>query len=334
MKRNISLELLKIIACFSVITLHVVGIELSLFNSVLYYLAGCAVPIFFMVNGNLLLNKENISCKYVFKKIINILYVVFLWNVVINVLFLTQGHLKNPFIESIKSLLQRGYFWQFWFFGALIIIYCCLPIIFKLFKHKRKATMITLFFVGSSITIDLISLIRSSLGFSIVQIHFIQTFRIWTWFAYFLLGGIIGKLEVKNYIMKNITTKKNMVYLIITTITTVIYQYNISRYVYKVLYAEFFYDNVFTFVWILSLFLFIYRLNIKNIKLIKLIEIVSYNTIGIYIIHVTLIQVIDDFYNFSRPVINIIMVLIIFLLSMGISIIISKIPFIKKLIKL
>lgn len=59
MQRNINIDLLKVIACFCVITLHTVGMDISLINSSLYYIAGLAVPMFFMVNGYLLFSKEN-----------------------------------------------------------------------------------------------------------------------------------------------------------------------------------------------------------------------------------------------------------------------------------
>lgn len=61
MKRDVGLDLLKILGCFAVITLHVGGSSTDLLNLALYYMASCAVPIFFMVNGNLLLNKHSLN---------------------------------------------------------------------------------------------------------------------------------------------------------------------------------------------------------------------------------------------------------------------------------
>lgn len=334
MKRNISIDLLKVIACFSVIILHVIGMNVGIVNSILYYIAGLAVPVFFMVNGYLLFSKVKLDYKYIRKKIINILIVVFSWNVLISIVYLGIGKFKNPLIDSIFSLIQMGYFWQFWFFGALIIVYCFVPILFDKFKNLKLSIIITLLFCTISILVDFTSIIRSLLGYSIIQSHIIQTFRLWTWFSYFLLGALISKVEVRNWIYNKFNFKKNYLSLIILTIIVVFYQYNVSRDIYHILYAEYFYDNIFTFLWILSLFLFVYRIDIKNSRIIKIIEILSLNTIGIYIIHVTVIKCIDKFYNFQNPIINILMVFIIFLISLVISVIIRKIPYIKNIMKL
>lgn len=334
MKRNISLDLLKIIACFCVIVLHTIGINISLINSMFYYIAGLAVPIFFMVNGYLLFSKAELTYKYIIKKITNILTVVLLWNLLISILFLLKGEFKNPIIETIISLLQRGYFWQFWFFGSLIIVYSFIPILFKKSKKLKSAILITLLCVIISIIIDFTNIILSMLGDSIIQVHVIQTFRVWTWFAYFMLGALISKPEVRHWIYSKLSFKKNLIVLVILTVTIVLYQYNISRYVYHTLFAEYFYDNIFTFLWILSLFLFVYRIHIKNIKVINIIELLSFNTMGIYIIHVTSIRFMEKFYNFENSIINILMTFIIFFISLIASIVISKIPYMKRMIRL
>ena len=56
-KRNINLDMVKIIACISVIGLHTSQKDISAFNAALYYLCGFAVPVFFMSSGYILLDK-------------------------------------------------------------------------------------------------------------------------------------------------------------------------------------------------------------------------------------------------------------------------------------
>jgi surface polysaccharide O-acyltransferase-like enzyme len=341
MQRNIGLDLLKSIACISVVILHVAGIIATndnnyTINHTLYYTATIAVPIFFMVNGYLLLNKKNLNYKYIIKKISNILLVIFAWNIII---FLGDMVIKkkisNPFYLSLENLMQKDYFWQFWFFGALIIIYIFLPIIYRYFNSNYKnALLITSIFIIISFGIDLLSLIRSIKGFSIIQINVIQTFRIWTWFSYYLLGGLIGKTEIKSFILKKINFKVNLILVIIMTVIVNIYEYTVSINVYHNPYAEFFYDNIFVFIWIISLFALIYRQDFSKNKYKSIIEFISNNSMGVYILHVTTIRVITHFYEFNKPISNICLIFIVFISTLIVSAIIAKLPVINKLVKL
>lgn len=338
MKRNFGLDVLKIMACFSVVVLHVSGIiatnssEYSI-NHTLYYTAGLAVPIFFMVNGNLLLNKNNISYNYILKKIINILFVVFSWNIL---MFLAKLIVKrkmiNPFYTSFSNLIQKEYFWQFWFFGALIIIYLVLPILYKYFNDCKSAIIITGIFVVISLIIDLLSLIRSFEGHSIIQVHIIQTFRVWTWFAYYLLGGLLGKQQIKEYLLNNISNFINWIIFLIALISINVYQYNVS-FLYKNFHAEFFYDNIITFIWIISLFMLTCRQNF-TVKKNKFIDLLSSNIMGIYIVHVTVIKFFTHFYKFDTSITNIGFIFIVFITSLILTLIISKIPLVNRLIRI
>ena len=337
MNRNLSLDLLKILSCFSVVVLHVSGSVLKVESSytvshALYYAACIAVPIFFMVNGYLLLNKKELSYKYIFKKIINILVIVFCWNLLIYVPMLFIGEtINNPIYSSIESLMQIGYFYQFWFFGSLIIIYLFVPIINKSFKNIKKAILLTFTMISICLVIDLISIFRSMKGESIVQINVIQTFRLWTWFAYYLLGGLLGNVTIRNKIISYINIKWNYFILIIALISSNLYQYNMAK-LYNTFNAEYFYDNILTFIYVISLFILILRFNFEKAK--NFVAFIGSNMIGIYILHITIIKVLGKLIEFNKPFINILMILVVFLTSLLSSWIISKIPLIKKLISL
>jgi surface polysaccharide O-acyltransferase-like enzyme len=338
MKRNLGLDLLKIIACFSVIILHVSGIIATknnnyTINHILYYMAGLAVPVFFMVNGNLLLNKSNINYNYVFRKIVNIILVVFSWNMLIFFgKLIINKKITNPFVNTASNLIQKGYFWQFWFFGSLIIIYLLLPMLYKYFKNIKSAIIITVILIIISLAIDLLSIIRSVHGSSIIQVHVIQTFRLWTWFAYYLLGGLLGKKEIKEYIIRHINISLNWTIFIISLITISIYQFNM-RFIYNNSHAEFFYDNILTFIYILSLFILIYRQNFEKYKS-KIVNLLSNNIMGIYIIHVTIIKIFTHFNKFDTTILNICLIFLVSICSSIIVIIISKLPLVNKLVKI
>jgi surface polysaccharide O-acyltransferase-like enzyme len=337
MQRNFNLDLLKILACFSVVVLHVTGRVVFVNNNYtlshfFYYAACIAVPIFFMVNGYLLLNKNEITYKYIWKKISNILIVVFSWNLIILIgKLIIKREFNNPIYSVVENLIQRGYFWQFWFFGSLIIIYLFVPILNKYFKNVKSAVLLTCMFIGISLVIDLISIFRSLNGDSIVQINVIQTFRLWTWLAYYLLGGLLGNTLVKNKILNFFNVKWNWAILISSLTISNIYQYNMAK-LYNAVNAEYFYDNILTFVYVISLFILVLRFNFKSLN--RFILLISSNMIGIYILHATVIKVLSKLISFDKPLLNTIIIFIVFISSLLCSWIISKIPIVKKLISL
>jgi surface polysaccharide O-acyltransferase-like enzyme len=238
--------------------------------------------------------------------------------------------ITNPFYTSFKNLIQQDYFWQFWFFGTMIIIYLILPILYKYFNDYKTAIILTVTFIAISLTIDLLNLIRSFNGYSIIQLHIIQTFRLWTWFAYFLLGGLLGKEKVKNFFLNHINNITNWCILSASIIIISIYQYNVGI-LYKKSNLEYFYDNIFTFIYSISLFILIYRQNFKQNKIIK---IMSNNIMGIYIVHVTVIKIFTHFYKFNTPILNISFIFIVFICSLILTLVISKIPLFNRLIKI
>lgn len=335
MERNIGLDIIKILACFAVVILHVTGIVIEkdtgyTVSQMLYYLSSFAIPIFFMVNGNLLLNKKDLGYRYVLNKVVNILGIILAWNGLLFVAKLIFGRLGNPFISTASNLLQRGYFFQFWFFGALILIYCTLPIVHKYWNNIRFKSLIVIIFVCICLIIDTISIILSITGTDILQVHVIQTFRIWTWYAYYLLGGLFGNAKIKYYLKSKITFKTNLVVLTISAIIVSVYQYNMAK-LYNIYFCEYFYDNIFTFIYVASMFLLFYRQDFKNRKAILSL---SSNIMGIYIVHTTVIKVFMTFYSFDSVLSNVCMIFMVFILSYAISFVISKIPIVNKLTKI
>ena len=331
-KRNISLDVLKCMSCLAVIILHVAGNNSGIFNRILYYLSSFAVPVFF------LLNKNNIGYKYVCIKVLRIIKVTFIWNVMVSIaMFIILKRIENPIVETAKNFIQEGYFWQFWFFGALIIIYCFLPLIHKVFKNIKYSVIIVGIFIIFSVIIDVISLVRVLGGRELIQINIIQTFRIWTWFAYFSLGGLLGKEEVLatiNSIFIKVNMKKKLIFFVLYSAFVVAYEIFISSYIYKIKFAEYYYDNIIMFIWIISIFYLINSIKITNIKIIRFIDFFSENIIGIYILHVTVIMILDKVFKFTTSIMNIISIFIVCLISLGISCILNKIEPLKRLIKI
>ena len=287
-KYNYNLSLLKVLACIAVVGLHTFRPNAM----ILYYLCGFAVPIFFMTSGYLIFGKEKITWNYSLIKIIKIIRLIFLWNLLIYFIglitrFLIGLDLSYYGIEAlikemIGSLVQRGEMWQFWYLGALILIYFMLPVVQKIMKNvtNEKTGLICIWciFVVISVSIQVLSMYLGQP----IQIYVFQNFRIWSWLQYFIAGGVIRYLSID--IVNKISKKNHFKILMIVTIVVNVYQSIIGKNILNTVYAEFFYDSIVTIIWLFLLFTYILRIELSD-KMKKICKKMSSLTLGVYIIH-------------------------------------------------
>ncbi|VNA10870.1 repeating unit O-acetyltransferase WefK [Streptococcus pneumoniae] len=86
--KDINLDLLKVIACVGVVLLHTEmgGFKETgswNFSTYLYYLGTYSIPLFFIVNGYLLLGKKEITYSYILQKVKYILITVLSWTFIV-----------------------------------------------------------------------------------------------------------------------------------------------------------------------------------------------------------------------------------------------------------
>ena len=293
--RNLGLDLLKIFSCIGVVVLHSTrpGFNLEQYNisAYLYYLATYAIPLFFMLNGYFLLNKKKLPYSYVFNKIRGILTIVFVWNMLIWVI--KRDFNVNPLMKIIGSLIQKGYAYQFWFFGSLIIIYLTLPIVKKVLEKDYSYFAILLILIVIGIVIEMIN---TFIFHKPLQQYVPQTFRFWTWFFYYILGGYLGKINIQEI---KLTKLIKISFSIIFIISPILLFY-LAKNVYHDAPAEYFYDSM--IVKIVSIGLFILFLKIeKNIVLKnnELIVKLSSLTMGVYIVHTYVLARVAKYINYN-----------------------------------
>ena len=313
--RNLGLDLLKIFSCIGVVALHstMPGFTLEQYNvsAYLYYLGTYAIPLFFMVNGYFLLNKKELTYSYVFSKIAGILTVVSAWNILI--WLVRRDFNVNPLRKIIGSLVQKGYFYQFWFFGSLIIIYLTLPIIKKVLEKDYSYSVVLLFLMVIGVVIEIIN---TFILHKPIQQYVPQTFRLWTWFFYYILGGYLGKINIQEIkLTKFIIVSFSIIFMI-----SPILLFYLSKNVYHNIFAEYFYDAM--IVKIVSIGLFILFVKIENhiaLKNNELIVMVSSLTIGVYIVHTFIlaqvVKYIDTNVGYNTTIILIITLSISFFIS-------------------
>lgn len=336
-ERNCNMDLLKLIACIAVIGLHTFST-----GKILYYLCGFAVPIFFMVSGYFLLDKQDVTWKYIMKKIASIFRVVLGWNVLrfglsyLECLLLQQDISTYSFTnfckELLKCFIQEGKMWQMWYLGALIIIYMILPLLHKMItKRSNKRIWKVPYAViiwGILVAISMIWQSASMFYGKPLQSYIIQTFRVWSWLQYFILGGILSFLRM-NDIFSKLSERSHSMILAFSTAFVICYQYIVGKYVIHIDYAEFFYDSVFTIIWLVILFSRVLRIKISGKKAASITKICSL-TMGVYIVHPIVISYLSKILIGSSAVINAGRFFGATIISFSIIFVLDKIPVIKK----
>ncbi len=329
--RKCWIDICKITAMFLVIILHTVcnGIkdnqkDISL---LIYYFGTFAIPLFFMVNGYLQLNKVK-NYKYVVKKILNIFFVCFIWNIPIAIFKLViNGEHLNIVGNVFLNYIQKGYFWQFWFLGALILIYIFLPLFQKLFNRTDKYKFFTILLVIVSSLIDLFNIVNNNFFENDIIKNIIpQIFRIWTWLTYFFIGGLIRKSDP----LKKLDNKKLIIITFILLLITILYAYAFSNNLYSSLFAENLYDSFIVIATTFLIFNCFSRIQVSY----KLITNIGKLNMGVYIIHPTIIKIFKYFNLLYNNYLNIIFAFLIFVICIIITKIISKIPYLNRIIKI
>ncbi|HEU7049619.1 TPA: acyltransferase [Streptococcus pneumoniae] len=328
--RNINLDLLKVLACVGVVLLHTTmgGFkETGAWNflTYLYYLGTYSIPLFFMVNGYLLLGKREITYSYILQKIKWLLITVSSWTFI--VWLFKRDFTENLIKKIIGSLIQKGYFFQFWFFGALILIYLCLPILRQFLNSKRSY----LYSLSLLMTIGLIFELSNILLQMPIQTYVIQTFRLWTWFFYYLLGGYIAQFTIEE-IESRFKNWMKIVSILLLLISPIILFF-IAKTIYHNLFAEYFYDTLFVKVSILGIFLTILMLTLNENRRESIVSL-SNQTMGVFIIHTYIMKVWEKVLGFNF--VGAYLLFALFTLSVSFIIVgmLMKIPYFNRIVKL
>ena len=328
--RNINLDLIKVLACIGVVLLHTTmgGFkETGSWNllAYLYYLGTYSIPLFFMVNGYLLLGKRNITYSYILQKVRWILITVLSWTFI--VWLFKRDFAVNPVKKVLGSMVQKGYFFQFWFFGALILIYLSLPILKKILNSKRRYLYILSSLVAIGLIFELVNIILQMP----LQSYVIQTFRLWTWFFYYILGGLVAQFD-KDIIKKGFNRWMKIVTVLLLLISPVILFF-LAKTIYHNLFAEYFYDILFVKIVSLGIFLTVLTLSLEENKS-KWIISLSNQTMGVFIVHTYVMKVLEKLLGFSYTGSYLLLPIFTLCLSLIVVSLLMKIPYFNRIVKL
>jgi surface polysaccharide O-acyltransferase-like enzyme len=178
-QREVGIDLLKIISILGVVALHT---QRSLdtgncYNPILYYFGRFAMPVFFMVNGYLILKREIFDFSYYKKKILNIVRVLFIWGVITAVYYAVVYHKVGikVFLWNVgKSIVARGVV-PFWFLLTFVFLYTFVLLI-GIDCIKKNINVITLVLGSVCLIFDIASLISIFRGGILFKIMFQRNF--------------------------------------------------------------------------------------------------------------------------------------------------------------
>ncbi len=341
--RDIGLDFIKCIATICVVLLHAGNLGRML--NVFHYMAGCAIPLFFMISGRLMISnyEKHYSSQnmhkanlYVLRKVERIILLVLMWIIPYMLIeYLMFKKITNPIILLVQSILQKGAMNLFWYFWALIFLYLITPVVCR---FKRNSTLlyhcILIFLICLCVIVACVDLVEGLRGVEIFEKRVPQTFRLYSHLMYYCIGDWLynSKLTIE---IKNRIKKLNKLILAGTTFLIGgilgMYQYVMTQIVMHVTSPEYCFCNPIILMWNITLFVILpcFMNKVTN----KATQLLISKSLGIYVIHVFLIRLAGNMniYNEANGVSNFIVLLT---CSYAIASIFLHIPVIKRLIVL
>lgn len=341
------IDLLKCVSIYFICLYHFGNIfpksDEDFIKTLLMIISSCAVPIFFMCSGAVLLNKS-INYKIYIKKIIKIVILTIAW-ALLTVLFLTMiRHETISLIEIIKIVAEWRVNWvnHLWFLHAMLVIYLVYPMLKAIFDTNIKYTYLFLGFLivtifGNNflnICYNIFRYIHTGKTSEIISVNFLSFLNIFAddYFyvlVYFILGGILyrNKSKIKDSISKfKVMILLVMILLIYYLINTMLLK--VTNCNYDMVWNG--YKNVFTLL--LSTCISILA-QISEIKNCKLITFIGTNTFGIFVLHWIIGFVLQDYMLSINLILRMICIIMIACFCSLISNVAKHIPFIKYLFK-
>lgn len=347
-KRIFYLDVLRVFACLLVILLHASTLYVSNnFGSFNYWvgnvidsLSRVCVPIFVMISGALILNNNyNFTVKKLIDHIIKLILFFSFWSILYCIVFrLIIPVLINH--ETIDISIILGYIikghYHLWFIYMIIGLYLISPLLRLWVKKDNKKyieyfiilSLIFNFLIPQIITIG--SLYSSNLFEHLNDlVEYLNIKYVYGYTTYFILGWYIHNFEIKN---KNYVYVLGIISLMFTIIGT--YSFSISKgepiYMYGYLTINIFFQATALYIFIKNKF------ENKKINNNGIIANISNNSLGLYAIHAGFVNIINsllDNYDISNALLRIPIVFIFaFLLSYYLTLLLKKIPVLKKIL--
>lgn len=340
-----------------VIYLHKSWLNDGTLSSIAVDLCCSAVPLFYMVNGELLLRKKkDYSLKAHFKKVIHLIIVMSIWRLLyaIGAILLSWGDFSTVgFGEWI------GYFFgisidgiptaHFWFMEELISIYILLPVIWCIRKYDEKLlTYIFLIVCFFSVGITELNFWSSYRNYKISFDQLRTTYEPFGYnisrvLVFFLLGYLLSewikkKKDCYSKFHLRLISAAMMLFGILGLELIRYLEFGGLKYNFQVITNR--YQKLFLVVLSIGIYMLFKTIDFKDNFLYRTVILkVADKTINIYYIHMFLAAwIYNEFFNAwlqscGSPLINLIRSLAILVLAYICGCILSRIPILKFIAK-
>lgn len=361
--RSHYLDTLKVGAIFLVCFYHAALLDLDVIahhtapvyaHFFLEAFASVAIPLFFMVNGALLLNRD-LNLRRHLGKTVSLYFLIFIWGAITlygQAIIRGEHYSPSGFVWALWEL-KPGRINHLWFLNAIVMIYLLLPILKEIYDSRRKAVlgwmlaMLFVFSFGNLFLNWLVNMARFLFdvqGFDLAKQDAFDFFKRINPFGgyfyaifYFVIGGCLGKAVQED--RPRIASHRLVALLLLSWIA--LFSYGLMRSEQTgILYDPVWngYYSIPTLLMAVSLFVLASRLRHENNRVNAWLTIVGANTLGIYLLHPVLIPLFEPHYRglsiASDIFANLVYVLAILLLSLGMAIVIGKTPAIRRLLTL
>ncbi len=339
-KRVVYLDVLRILAIFGVICIHVSaenwyipGIDHNwLMNSYINSVMGAwTVPLFITISGALLLDNPHFTYQNLFKKylpriLICLVFWHFFYYFYVNKIFTWAN-----FYMGFKQLLLGKTYSHLWYLYLVIGLYLLTPILKKMCEALTKKDFIYFLTIGFTTT-AIIPWLNNLLNYDLTR--FVYPYYVFN-FNYLILFYLLGYF-LKNHINLN---KKQAISLfaiafLLINLLALYGNYKAIKINNHVSYCSA--NSIVTILMVIALFLLAKTL-IKN-KEIKFITLLSNLTFGVYLTHFVIEKTLLDYginSNIMNPILGTLLISgTIMTIAYIISFVLSKIPILKKLIGL
>lgn len=336
-ERIVYLDVLNILACIAVITLHHNGLVFHFDNSIAWkesLFVECvfywAVPVFLMISGANLLNYREKYCTKVFfkKRILRTVIPWLIWSFIMLVWKVWTGQLELE-QNSMGYILNLIFNFQvenvYWFFGALFACYMAIPV-FSVLTRERK-------------------LLWYTVGLNFFFISCLPALKLWLGVSWNLDVPIVGSLIIYVLLGYLFSTRENKKYLRI-----ILYFLGIGGFLFRLIYTYIFSSKnqqldstIKGYGWFHAVFLsvavFVWVKNVKWEKwipqrVLQYLPMISSCSFGVYLLH-RIVMYYEagitglDIHSF---VWRICFVPVTYLISLFIIMVLKKIPVIGKIV--
>lgn len=322
------LDALRLIATFAVIAIHMSSpgnrnsvdyltrggsevITFSFFNKLSHW----AVPIFVMISGALFLNPNKaVTINDVFRKLFPRLAIpYFFW-------WAFYACLLSAWAVFAHKNWSIGYlapYSHLWFLPMLMSIYLIIPLLKKVVESNSNMRYFLILWLVFTILESVHYLDKI---FDVMYMEFVMGYS-----GYFVLGYFLSTIDIK-------PSKRKFVYVLATVMAASIVVLDVV----KKIYSWNLFNSYMPFYVVMSTALFVWFKYHDWTRFSKLFGKVRPYLFGVYLIHIVFVLIFTEerFYYSLHPLIYLpVSIITIFFLSLGGTWVITKIPFLRKVVE-